>query len=109
MSDGPSRISKIFGSRRLKGIPDIRTFFRTTEQSVFFNGALTLLGSTPVAAAGGVGAFAVNGGNLSELGTSPFALPAGATPGHRGQLDHARRTGAAIRSPAAPVRRRATA
>jgi hypothetical protein len=41
MSDGPSRISKIFGSRRLKGIPDIRTFFRTTEQSVFFVGATT--------------------------------------------------------------------
>ena len=59
---------------------------------------LTLLGSTPVAATGGVGAvdarlspdgrflyvdesrigkvgaFAVNGGNLTELGTSPFAL-----------------------------------
>ena len=68
------------------------------------DGALTLLGSTPVAATGGVGAvdarlspdgrflyvdesrigkvgaFAVNGGNLTELGTSPFALPAGATP-----------------------------
>jgi 6-phosphogluconolactonase len=68
------------------------------------NGTLTLLGSTPVAATGGVGAvdarlspdgrflyvdesrigavsaFAVNGGNLTELGTSPFALPAGATP-----------------------------
>ena len=67
-------------------------------------GALTLLGSTPVAATGGVGAvdarlspdgrflyvdesrigkvgaFAVNGGSLTELGTSPFALPAGATP-----------------------------
>jgi len=68
------------------------------------DGTLTLLGSTPVAAIGGVGAvdarlspdgrflyvdesrigkvgaFAVNGGNLTELGTSPFALPAGATP-----------------------------
>ena len=68
------------------------------------NGALTLLGSTPVGQTGGVGAvdarlspdgrflyvdesrigkvgaFAVNGGNLTELGTSPFALPAGATP-----------------------------
>jgi 6-phosphogluconolactonase len=67
-------------------------------------GTLTLLGSTPVAATGGVGAvdarlspdgrflyvdesrigkvgtFAVHGGNLTELGTSPFALPAGATP-----------------------------
>jgi len=29
---------------------------------------------------GKVGAFAVNGGNLTELSTSPFALPAGATP-----------------------------
>jgi 6-phosphogluconolactonase len=68
------------------------------------DGTLTLLGSTPVGATGGVGAvdarlspdgrflyvdesrigkvgaFAVNGGNLTELGTSPFALPAGATP-----------------------------
>jgi len=67
-------------------------------------GTLTLLGSTPVSATGAtgavdarlspdgrylfvdesrigaVGAFAVNGGNLTELGTSPFALPAGATP-----------------------------
>ena len=68
------------------------------------DGALTLLGSTPVAATGGVGAvdarlspdgrflyvdesrigavgtFAVNGGNLTELATSPTSLPAGATP-----------------------------
>ena len=68
------------------------------------NGVLTLLGSTPVANTGGVGAvdarlspdgrflyvdesrigkvgaFAVNRGNLTELGTSPFALPTGATP-----------------------------
>ena len=68
------------------------------------DGTLTLLGSTPVSQTGGVGAvdarlspdgrflyvdesrigkvgaFAVNGGNLTELGTSPFALPAGATP-----------------------------
>ena len=68
------------------------------------DGALTLLGSTPVAANGGVGAvdarlspdgrflyvdeskaakvgeFAVSGGNLTELGTSPVSLPAGATP-----------------------------
>jgi 6-phosphogluconolactonase len=67
-------------------------------------GTLTLLGSTAVAATGGVGAvearlspggrflyvnesrigkvgaFAVNGGDLTELGASPFALPAGATP-----------------------------
>jgi 6-phosphogluconolactonase len=69
------------------------------------DGALTLLGSTPVGAAGGVGAvdprlspdgrflyvdesrigavgtFAVNGGSLTELATSPSSLPAGATPG----------------------------
>jgi 6-phosphogluconolactonase len=68
------------------------------------DGTLTLLGSTPVGKTGGVGAvdarlspdgrylyvdesrigavgaFAVNGGNLTELGTSPFALPAGAHP-----------------------------
>ena len=68
------------------------------------DGTLTLLGSTPVGKTGGVGAvdarlspdgrylyvdesrigavgaFAVHGGNLTELGTSPFALPAGATP-----------------------------
>ena len=68
------------------------------------DGALTLLGSTPVAATGGVGAvdarlspdgrflyvdesrvgaigaFAVNGGSLTELATSPTPLPAGATP-----------------------------
>jgi 6-phosphogluconolactonase len=68
------------------------------------DGALTLLGSTPVAATGGVGAtdarlspdgrflyvdeskigavgaFAVNGGNLTELATSPTSLPTGATP-----------------------------
>jgi 6-phosphogluconolactonase len=68
------------------------------------DGTLSLLGSTPVGQTGGVGAvdsrlspdgrflyvdesrigkvgaFAVNGGNLTELGTSPFALPAGATP-----------------------------
>jgi 6-phosphogluconolactonase len=68
------------------------------------DGTLTLLGSTPVGKTGGVGAvdarlspdgrflyvdesrigavgaFTVDGGNLTELGTSPFALPAGATP-----------------------------
>jgi 6-phosphogluconolactonase (cycloisomerase 2 family) len=68
------------------------------------DGSLTLLGSTPVSNAGGVGAvdarlsndgrtlyvdesragtvgaFAVNGGNLTELPSSPVALPAGATP-----------------------------
>jgi 6-phosphogluconolactonase len=67
-------------------------------------GALTLLGSTAVKANGGagavdarlspdgrtlyvdeskigaVGAFAVNGGHLTELGSSPISLPAGATP-----------------------------
>jgi 6-phosphogluconolactonase len=68
------------------------------------NGALTLLGSTQVAESGGVGAvdarlspdgaflyvdesradaigaFAVSGGNLTELASSPTSLPAGATP-----------------------------
>jgi 6-phosphogluconolactonase len=72
--------------------------------SIAPDGSLTLLGSTPVGQTGGVGAvdarlspdgqflyvdesrigkvgaFAVNGGNLTELSTSPFALPAGATP-----------------------------
>jgi len=66
------------------------------------DGSLTLLGSTPVSNSGGVGAvdprlsndgrtlyvdeskigavaaFAVNGGNLTELPSSPVALPAGA-------------------------------
>ena len=68
------------------------------------DGTLTLLGSTPVGQTGGVGAvdarlspdgrylfvdesriakvgvFAVNGGNLTELATSPASLPSGATP-----------------------------
>ena len=68
------------------------------------NGTLTLLGSTPIGATGGVGAvdarlspdgrylyideskigavgaFAVTGGTLAELPTSPVKLPAGATP-----------------------------
>ena len=68
------------------------------------DGTLTLLGSTPVGQTGGVGAvdarlspdgrylfvdesriakvgvFAVNGGNLTELATSPVSLPSGATP-----------------------------
>jgi hypothetical protein len=72
--------------------------------SIAADGVLTLLGSTPVGQAGGVGAvdarlspdgaflyvdesmigkvggFAVNGGNLTELSSSPTALPAGATP-----------------------------
>jgi 6-phosphogluconolactonase len=67
-------------------------------------GTLTRLGSTTVSAAGGVGAvdarlspdgrylyvdesrigavgeWAVNGGNLTELPSSPTSLPAGATP-----------------------------
>jgi 6-phosphogluconolactonase len=68
------------------------------------DGGLTLLGSTQVSATGGVGAvdarlspdgrflyvdesrigkvgaFAVQGGNLTELATSPTSLPSGATP-----------------------------
>jgi 6-phosphogluconolactonase len=67
------------------------------------NGALTLLGSTPISgtkvgavdarlspdggflyvdesATGKVAAFTVSGGGLTELGTSPFPLPAGAAP-----------------------------
>jgi 6-phosphogluconolactonase len=67
------------------------------------SGALTLIGSTPISgtmvgavdarlspdgrflyvdesAVGRVAAFTVNGGSLTELGTSPFALPAGAAP-----------------------------
>ena len=67
------------------------------------DGALTLLGSTPISgtkvgavdarlspdggflyvdesAIGKVAAFAVSGGSLTQLGTSPFPLPAGAAP-----------------------------
>ena len=75
-----------------------------SRYSIAPGGALTLLGSTPVRATGGVGAvdarlspdgrtlfvdeskigavgaFAVNGGNLTELASSPVSLPAGATP-----------------------------
>jgi 6-phosphogluconolactonase len=75
-----------------------------SRYSIAPSGALTLLGSTPVAASGGVGAvdarlspdggflyvdesrigavgeFAVRGGNLTELAGSPVSLPAGATP-----------------------------
>jgi 6-phosphogluconolactonase len=75
-----------------------------SRYSIATGGALTLLGSTPVGATGGVGAvdarlspdgrtlyvdeskigavgeFAVNGGNLTELASSPIPLPAGATP-----------------------------
>ena len=72
--------------------------------SIAAGGKLTLLGSTPVGATGGVGAvdarlspdgrylyvdeskvgsvgiFAVHGGSLTELSSSPVKLPAGATP-----------------------------
>lgn len=75
-----------------------------SRYSIAPDGTLTLLGSTPVSASGGVGAvdarlspdgrtlyvdesavgkvgaFAVEGGNLTELPNSPVALPAGATP-----------------------------
>src|SRR4051812_25531340 len=75
-----------------------------SRYSIAANGALTLLGSTPVSATGGVGAvdarltpngdtlyvnesriasvgaFSVSGGALTELASSPTALPAGATP-----------------------------
>jgi len=75
-----------------------------SSYSIAADGALTLLGSTPVSSARGVGAvdarlspdnqtlyvnesrvgtvgaFAVDGGNLTELASSPTALPAGATP-----------------------------
>jgi 6-phosphogluconolactonase len=75
-----------------------------SSYSIATGGALTLIGSTPVGNTGGVGAvdarlspdgrylyvdesrigsvgtFAVNGGHLTELATSPTALPTGATP-----------------------------
>ena len=75
-----------------------------SSYSIAHNGTLTLLGNTPVSNAGGVGAvdarlsndgrtlyvnesrvgtvgaFAVNGGNLTELPSSPVSLPAGSTP-----------------------------
>ncbi len=75
-----------------------------SRYSIAAGGALTLLGSTPVGATGGVGAvdarlspngaylfvdesrigavgaFAVHGGDLTELATSPTSLPAGAAP-----------------------------
>jgi len=75
-----------------------------SRYAIAANGQLTLLGSTPVADTGGVGAtdpgmspdgrflfvnesriasvgaFAVSGGSLTELPSSPTALPAGATP-----------------------------
>lgn len=75
-----------------------------SRYSIAHSGALTLLGSTAVKATGSVGAvdarlspdghdlyvdestigavgiFAVNGGDLTELASSPTPLPAGATP-----------------------------
>jgi len=75
-----------------------------SRYSIAWNGTLTLLGSTNVAAGGGVGGtdpgltpdgrylyvdeagidavgmFAVSGGSLTELASSPVALPVGATP-----------------------------
>jgi 6-phosphogluconolactonase len=75
-----------------------------SRYSIAPGGALTLLGSTPVGTTSGVGAvdarlspdgrtlyvdeskigavgaFAVTGGNLTELATSPVSLPAGAAP-----------------------------
>jgi sugar lactone lactonase YvrE len=75
-----------------------------SRYSIAVGGGLTLLGSTPVSATGGVGAvdarlgpdghtlwvdesrigavgaFAVNGGDLTELASSPTSLPAGAAP-----------------------------
>ncbi|HEX4719352.1 MAG TPA: beta-propeller fold lactonase family protein [Thermoleophilaceae bacterium] len=75
-----------------------------SSYSIAADGALTLLGSTPVSAERGVGAvdarltpdngtlyvdesrvgtvagFAVDGGNLTELASSPTALPVGAAP-----------------------------
>lgn len=46
VSNGESPVSKLFGSRKLQGISDIRTFFRTNEQPIFFIGptAFNLLG-----------------------------------------------------------------
>ena len=46
VSEVKSQLSKLFGSRKLKGISDIRTFFRTNEQPIFFIGptAFNLLG-----------------------------------------------------------------
>ena len=46
MSGAKSSISKLFGSRKLDGISEIRTFFRTNEQPIFFIGptAFNLLG-----------------------------------------------------------------
>jgi 6-phosphogluconolactonase len=75
-----------------------------SRYSIADDGSLTLLGNTAVGATGGlgavdaqlspdgsvlyvnesriasIGAFAVDGGSLAELASSPFALPSGATP-----------------------------
>ena len=75
-----------------------------SSYAIAANGALTLLGNTPVSNSAGVGAtdatvsndgrtlyvnesrvgtvgaFAINGGTLTELPSSPVSLPAGATP-----------------------------
>jgi 6-phosphogluconolactonase len=75
-----------------------------SSYSIDWDGSLTLIGSTPVSSTGGVGAvdaglspdgrflylnesradsvgvFAVSGGDLTELSSSPVALPSGATP-----------------------------
>ncbi len=75
-----------------------------SRYSIAPDGTLTLLGSTPVSSTGGVGAvdarlsndgktlyvdesrigkvgaFAVDGGNLTEIPSSPVSLPAGASP-----------------------------
>ena len=77
---------------------------KISRYSIASDGTMTLIGSTPVGATGGVGAvdlrlspdgrdlyvdeskigkvgeFAVNGGNLTELASSPVSLPPGATP-----------------------------
>ncbi|HTX80907.1 MAG TPA: beta-propeller fold lactonase family protein [Streptosporangiaceae bacterium] len=75
-----------------------------SSYSIGWDGSLTLIGSTPVSSTAGVGAvdaglspdgrflylnesrtdsvgiFAVSGGDLTELSSSPVALPSGATP-----------------------------
>jgi biotin carboxylase len=46
VSEKPGLLSRVFGSRGLNGISEIRTFFRTNEQPIFFVGptAFNLLG-----------------------------------------------------------------
>ena len=102
-----------------------------SRYSIAPGGTLTLLGSTPVGATGGVGAvdarlspdgrylfvdesrigavgaFAVNGGNLTELPSSPTPLPAGHARRHRRELARSpaqRRAGGTT----PPARRRPT-